>query len=95
MASIRRGSSRQVLAARAELVLAILEACEEEGEDIPLASLLENVARLRPHLASLARQLAARYGPLPPRVAIAKMARDPTWQRAVREASSAYLSGPR
>ena len=92
MASTQRSSSRQVLTTRAELVLAILEACEEEGEDVPLASLLEDIACLRPRLAPLARQLAIRYGSLPPRVALAKMVRDPAWGKAVREASLAYLS---
>ncbi|RLI38953.1 hypothetical protein DRO60_02560 [Candidatus Bathyarchaeota archaeon] len=81
--------------ARAELVLAILEACEEEGEDVPFASLLEDIACLRPRLAPLAKRLAARYGSLPPRVALAMMARDPAWRKAVREGSSAYLSSPR
>ena len=83
------------MAARAELVLALLEACEEEGEDLPLSDLLEAIASLKPHLAPLAQELSAKYGPLPPRVALAILARDPDWQEAVREASVIYLSEQR
>ena len=77
---------------RVELVLAILEACDEEGEDLPFSRVLELVRASRPDLASLTGELASRYGDLPPRVALARMAHDPAWREAVREASEIYLA---
>ncbi len=93
MASTQRASSGGARDLKAELVLAILEACDEEGEDLPLASLLAAVCAGRPEFKHLVDKLMACYGDLPPRVALAQMVRDQVWCEAVKKAGKAYLSG--
>ena len=73
------------------MLLAILRACEEEGEDLPLSSILEGLRGLGDRYKDLLEGLKADYGDLPPRVALARMAKDPDWRGAVEEASRAYL----
>ena len=93
MALTQRASSGGARDLKAELVLAILEACDEEGEDLPFAGLLAAVCAGRPEFKHLADKLMACYGDLPPRVALAQMAKDQIWREAVEKASKAYLSG--
>jgi len=73
-----------------KLVLALLRACEEEGEDLSFSELLEVVEEGLKDTGNLTEGLRGRYGFLPPRVALAAMLRDPEWGWAVRVASRAY-----
>ena len=76
---------------KALLVLAILEACEEEGEDLPFSTILKGLRGLGPFPGAFLDELEAKYGDMPPRVAISMMLKDPSWRDAVLEASRAYL----
>jgi len=72
--------------------LVLLRACGEEGEDLPLSSILEALGDLGDRYRGLLENLKADYGDLPPRVALARMAKDPDWREAIEEASRAYLT---
>ena len=71
--------------------MALLRACDEEGEDLPFSILLEVVREALPSCGALVEELEARYGHFPPRVALAKMSGDPSWRRALEMAAEAYL----
>ena len=78
---------------RTRLILLILRACEEEGEDVSLREILEALSPLIPEdLMGLSEEISTSYGDLPPRVAISMMLRDPRWRDAVEEACRLYLS---
>ena len=77
---------------RVKLLLALLEACEEEGEDLCLEDLLDAVVEARPWLRRVADELRRSHGRLPPRVAISLLYREPGWREALEEAAKAYLA---
>ena len=72
-------------------MLAILEACEKEGEDLPFAIILEGLREFGISSEAVLDELEAKYGDMPPRVAISMMLRDPSWRDAILRASRAYL----
>ncbi len=70
---------------KSETLRKVLEAMEEEGEDLPFADLLRILAEAGEIPVEHAEELSSKYGDLPPRVAVAKLSRDPKWKDALRE----------
>ena len=81
-----------------ELLLLILRICDEEGEDIEFGEILR-ILRARLGIDPPAELLG--LSELPPRVALARLAKDPRWAAHLREASAAFVeeklkeAGPR
>ncbi len=74
---------------KVELLLAILELCDEEGEDLSFGDLLDFVVALDFNPQDIEELL--KYRDLPPRVVIARLFQDPSWRSHLKVASAKFL----
>lgn len=75
---------------REKFLLELLRECEVEGEDTSLALVVKRLLARRPEVAPLAKEVAEVLD-LPPRVALARLAKMSEWREAARKAAARYI----